>query len=105
MPTILLYLFAFQMPCSPSMAHMSQPPRAPLSPQHMQACEALQDPAEPVDNGYEQLSGRLNALLRALGEFSDAYRAGKVDAKKAKVLRKALRELQKSDWFKPEREE
>jgi hypothetical protein len=42
---------------------------------------------------------RFNGLVHALVDFASSYNAGVVNAKKAKAVRKALRELEKSDWF------
>jgi hypothetical protein len=41
-----------------------------------------------------------------LFDFASGYNAGHViGAKKAKAVRKALRELEKSDWFRPAKED
>lgn len=52
---------------------------------------------------YEQheFVNRFNSLMKALTDFASSYNAGVVNAKKAKAVRKALRELEKSDWFRP----
>jgi len=46
---------------------------------------------------------RLNGLARALNDFIAAYKSGGVDFKKVNALRKALQELEKSEWFKPQK--
>jgi hypothetical protein len=46
---------------------------------------------------------RLNRLSRALRDFAAAYRSGEVDLNKVKAVRKAMQELQKSDWFRPQK--
>jgi hypothetical protein len=43
---------------------------------------------------------RLNGLSRALRDFAEAYRSGRVDLKKVKAVRKAMQELEKSEWFR-----
>jgi hypothetical protein len=43
---------------------------------------------------------RYNRLVRALNEFMGAYKAGQIDLKKAKAVRKALHDLEKVEWFK-----
>jgi hypothetical protein len=43
---------------------------------------------------------RLNTLLGVLHDFAASYNAGKVDVKKAKEVRKALHDLEKSEWFR-----
>jgi len=48
-----------------------------------------------------QLARRFNGLLEALGDFASSYNTGLIDVKKASAVRKALRELEKSPWFKP----
>ena len=47
---------------------------------------------------------RLNGLSRALSAFVDNYKNRQVDLKKVKALRKAMHDLEKSQWFKPSRE-
>jgi hypothetical protein len=48
----------------------------------------------------QELLRRVNGLATALTEFSNTYNTRHViDVKKIKALRKALRELEKSDWF------
>ena len=45
---------------------------------------------------------RFNGLIDALFSFADTYNSGHVvDARKAKAVRKALRDLEKSEWFNP----
>ena len=53
------------------------------------------------EGAYEQreFARRFNSLMNALADFASSYNAGVVNAKKAKAVRKALRELEKSDWF------
>ena len=46
---------------------------------------------------------RLNRLSRALRDFAAAYRSGEVDLNKVKAVRKAMQDLQKSEWFKPQK--
>ena len=56
------------------------------------------------EGAYEQreFAKRFNGLMDALFDFASSYNAGHViNAKKAKAVRKALRELQKADWFRP----
>jgi hypothetical protein len=63
----------------------------------------LEDP--PTQTGdYErhEFARKFNGLLNALVDFASSYNAGHViNAKKAKAVRKALRELENSDWFRP----
>ena len=47
---------------------------------------------------------RLNQLSRALGAFTETYKGGEIDLKKVKALRKAMHELEKSPWFRPQKE-
>ena len=45
---------------------------------------------------------RFNNLFSALLNFASNYNSGHViDAKRAKAVRKALRDLEKSEWFNP----
>jgi hypothetical protein len=48
----------------------------------------------------QELLRRVNGLATALTDFSNTYNSRHViDVKKIKALRKALRELEKSDWL------
>jgi hypothetical protein len=60
-----------------------------------------EDPAAQAANEERGLMHRYNALARALSDFIAAYKAGKVDLKKAKAVRKALHDLEKFEWFRP----
>jgi hypothetical protein len=46
---------------------------------------------------------RLNGLSRALNAFAETYKSGQVDLNKVKAVRKAMHELEKSEWFRPEK--
>jgi hypothetical protein len=46
---------------------------------------------------------RLTGLSRALNDFATNYKSGQIDVKKLKALRKALQELERSEWFKPQK--
>jgi hypothetical protein len=55
----------------------------------------------PALEEYE-FTRRFKGLLGALLSFADTYNSGHiVDAEKAKAVRRALRELEKSEWFNP----
>lgn len=54
---------------------------------------------EAADEQLE-FTRRFNNLVRALRDFSNSYNVGHViNAKQAKAVRKALRDLEKSEWF------
>jgi hypothetical protein len=60
----------------------------------------------PIDAAaYEEYEfiQRLNALSRALRDFAAAYKSGQVDLNKVKAVRKAMQELEKSEWFRPQK--
>ena len=44
---------------------------------------------------------RLNRLSKALSAFTETYQSGQVDLKQVKALRKAMDDLEKSQWFRP----
>ena len=46
---------------------------------------------------------RLSSLSIALNDFIAAYKGGQIDLKKVKALRKAMQEMEKSDWFRPQK--
>jgi hypothetical protein len=57
------------------------------------------------ESRYEehQFAERFNKLVLALHGFSETYNSGHViDVKRVKAIKKAWRELEKSDWFKPD---
>ena len=46
---------------------------------------------------------RLKGLSKALADFAATYKSGEVDLRKVKAVRKAMRELEKSEWFRPQK--
>jgi hypothetical protein len=68
----------------------------------------LKERTPALDLEYEELrfSKRFNSLVRALQDFAETYNAGEViDAKRAKKVRKAMRQLRSLDWFKDQGDE
>ena len=66
------------------------------------ACEWCDREVRPKGIDFEQQDflRRFNGLATALSDFAHIYNSrGVVDVKKVKAIRKALRELEKSDWF------
>ena len=97
----------FLLICQSGLAHSSAPLRG-QTPQMAIPVPALPDPADEspeAEAAYEehQLAQHFNGLLQALNDFAATYRAGFVDVKKVKAVRKALHDLEKSEWFKPQR--
>lgn len=70
--------------------------------------DALSPPeAAPQRAQYEEheFFRRFNGLAAALTDFSKTYNSrGVIDVRKIKAIRKAMRELEKSDWFNPKGE-
>jgi hypothetical protein len=69
-------------------------------------------PTELEEGRYEavleehEFVRRFNNLFSALLNFASNYNTGHViDAKRAKAVRKALRDLEKSQWFNPRKAE
>ena len=96
MSMAILFLLVFQAGpfCSTSPAGTQSP----------HVCEpATWDFVDKAEYDEHELAKRFNGLVKALGEFADTYNAGKIDVKKAKAVQKALHELQKSEWFKPQK--
>jgi hypothetical protein len=60
-----------------------------------------ESPADLAAYEERDFSLRLNGLSRALAAFVETYKSGRVDVKEVKALQKAMRELEKSEWFKP----
>lgn len=67
----------------------------------------LQDYSQVAQAAYQEreLMQRYNELARALNGFVAAYKAGQIDVKKARAVRKALHEMEKLEWFKPQHSE
>ncbi len=63
-----------------------------------------EDRSEAVLEEHEFVR-RFNNLFSALRNFASNYNVHVIDAKKAKAVRKALRELEKSEWFNPRKAE
>ena len=66
------------------------------------ACEWCAEEIRPKEIDFQQLDflRRFNGLAAALSDFAHTYNSrGVVDVKKVKAIRKALRDLEKSDWF------
>jgi len=64
---------------------------------------AAESPADAAAYEEREFIQRLNGLSRALTDFAATYKSGQVDLKKVKAVRKALHELEKSEWFRPQK--
>ncbi|MGD0301622.1 MAG: hypothetical protein ABSE86_31475 [Bryobacteraceae bacterium] len=54
----------------------------------------------------QEFIARFNNLMKALRDFASTYKPGQViDVKKAKAVRKAMHGLEKSGWFRPQKED
>jgi hypothetical protein len=54
----------------------------------------------------QEFIARFNNLMKALSDFGSAYKPGQViDVKKAKAVRKAMQRLEKSGWFRPQKDD
>ena len=58
-------------------------------------------PAEQAAIEERDFILRLNGLSKALTDFVESYKGGRVDVKEVKALQKAMRDLEKSEWFRP----
>jgi hypothetical protein len=55
-----------------------------------------------IEYEEQEFIHRFNGLVDALRDFSATYKAGRtINAKKVKAVRKAWRQLEKSEWFRP----
>ena len=89
LPVVVLILL-----CQAGMSQSAVPTEVPDPQDYSQAAQAA--------NQERELMQRYNELARALNGFVAAYKAGQVDVKKAKAVRKALHDLEKLEWFKPQ---
>jgi hypothetical protein len=54
----------------------------------------------------QEFIARFNNLMQALRDFGSTYKPGQViDVKKAKAVRKAMHTLEKSGWFRPQKDD
>jgi hypothetical protein len=54
----------------------------------------------------QEFIARFNNLMQALRDFGSAYKPGQViDVKKAKAVRQAMHKLEKSRWFRPQKDD
>ena len=65
---------------------------------------AVESPVNSAASEEYEFIQRLTGLSRALRDFASAYKDGQVDMKKVKAVRKAMQELEKSEWFKPQKQ-
>ena len=99
----MLFLFAFEAgaahPILLSQVQRSQMnASAPVIPDF-----AAESPADVAAYEEREFIQRLNRVSRALTDFAATYKSGQVDLKKVKALRKALHELETSEWFRPQK--
>ena len=64
---------------------------------------AEESPADLAASEERDFILRLNGLSKALTAFVETYKSGRVDLKEVKALQKAMHDLEKSEWFKPQR--
>jgi hypothetical protein len=62
---------------------------------------AEESPADLAASEERDFILRLNGLSKALTAFVETYKSGRVDLKEVKALQKAMRQLEKSEWFRP----
>ena len=63
-----------------------------------------QDRSEAMLKEYDFVR-RFNNLFSALLDFASNYNGHVIDAKRTRAVRKALRDLEKSEWFNPRKAE
>jgi hypothetical protein len=101
--TAILALLIFQA----GAAHPLSPPRVQMSQMNASATVIpdFGEDSPPYEAAYEEreLVQRLNRLASALNAFAATYKSGQVDLNEVKAVRKALHELEKSEWFKPQK--
>jgi hypothetical protein len=108
--TLVLFLFQFQdtqAPYPPVNRSDSIEQAARFFWADEQESSAFADAARR-EAAYEQreFARRFNGLMKALLDFAASYDSAQViNAKKAKLVRKALRDLEKSDWFRSGKED
>ena len=89
LPLVVLILL-----CQAGMSQSAVPADTPDPQDYSQAAEAA--------NQERELMQRYNELARALNGFVAAYKAGQIDVKKVRAVRKALHDLETLEWFRPQ---
>jgi hypothetical protein len=103
MTTAILFMLAFQAGAGPSTS-AAQQPRFPADASFAIAPGFVTDQQEENPAFEErEFMQRVNGLSKALNDFAVTYKKGEVDLKKVKAVRKAMHELEKSEWFKPQK--
>ena len=64
---------------------------------------AEESPIDVAAVNERELIQSLNGLSRALTDFAATYKSGQVDVRKVKAVRKALHQLENSEWFRPQK--
>jgi hypothetical protein len=103
MSTAILLLVVFQTGITSAVS----PPRVQTSPMAPSAAVASDSTekllADEAAYDEREFIRRLNGLSRALNAFAETYKSGQVDLNKVKAVRKAMHELEKSEWFRPQK--
>jgi hypothetical protein len=103
MTTAILFLLAFQAgTVHPTPARQPRFQGEASSPALPDFATESQQEENSVFEEHEFMQ-RLNGLSKALHDFAAIYKTGEVDLRKVKAVRKAMHELEKSDWFRPQR--
>src|SRR6266853_3455880 len=86
--------------CQAGIAHPSAPLRTQRPQMHI-ATPDFPDESPADEAAYEEREfvQHLKGLLQALIDFATTYKEGQVDLKKVKAVRKAMHDLEKSEWF------
>jgi hypothetical protein len=68
-----------------------------------QPMDVVEDPfRKQVEYEEHEFANRFNKLMEALRQFSATYNSGHtINVKEVKAVRKAWRELERSEWFRP----
>jgi hypothetical protein len=104
---LFLYLFQVHDPATPYPLVRRQSPEMHQSAPDFWAGEEtspISGDALKREARYEEdeFAKRFNGLLTALSDFASSYNSGHtINVKKVNAVRKAWRELEKSDWFRP----
>ena len=87
-----------------SVLHEWRASRSPSEPTQLSSNdETFQNDLEYEERQFVQ---RIDNLIAALANFSSSYKTRHViDVKKVRAVRKALREINKSEWFKLEKKD
>lgn len=93
--------YPMQYPGQKQIGEVTRYVRPTIPPEALAPAAADQRQAQALEQ--RRFVSSFNHVIASLKSFAESYNAGKIDLKKVKELKKALRDLQSDPWFKPDK--